>query len=184
MPKLDNISHSIKLPDGVSATIDGHNVTVVKDGKSLTREFRHPRVEVRDSVDGVEVFTNLPRRKEKALAGTWAAHLNNMVRGIDSGFKYKLKAVYSHFPMTIKVQGNEMTITNLFGEKVPRVAALPWSPADVEVKVANKTDVTVIGADREKVGQTAANIERACRIKKRDRRVFQDGIYIVSKGNE
>ena len=184
MPKLDKISHSIKLPDGVSATIDGHNVTVVKDGKSLTREFRHPRVEVRDSVDGVEVFTNLPRRKEKALAGTWAAHLNNMVRGIDSGFKYKLKAVYSHFPMTIKVQGNEMTITNLFGEKVPRVAALPWSPAEVEVKVANKTDVTVIGADREKVGQTAANIERACRIKKRDRRVFQDGIYIVSKGNE
>jgi large subunit ribosomal protein L6 len=130
------------------------------------------------------VFTNLPRRKEKALAGTWAAHLNNMVRGIDSGFEYKLKAVYSHFPMTIKVQGNEMTITNLFGEKVPRVAALPWSPSEVEVKVANKTDVTVIGADREKVGQTAANIERACRIKKRDRRVFQDGIYIVSKGNE
>ena len=109
MPKLDMISHSIKLPDGVSATIDGHNVTVAKDGKSLTREFRHPRVEVRDSADGVEVFVNLPRRKEKALAGTWAAHLNNMVRGIDSGFEYKLKAVYSHFPMTIKVQGNEMT---------------------------------------------------------------------------
>ena len=130
------------------------------------------------------MFVNLPRRREKALAGTWAAHLKNMVRGIDSGFEYKLKAVYSHFPMTIKVQGNEMTITNLFGEKVPRVAALPWSPAEVEVKVANKTDVTVIGADREKVGQTAANIERACRIKKRDRRVFQDGIYIVSKGNE
>ena len=184
MPKLDKISHSIKLPEGVSATIDGHNVTVAKDGKSLPREFRHPSVEVRDSADGMEVFVNLPRRKEKALAGTWAAHLNNMVRGVDSGFEYKLKAVYSHFPMTIKVQGNEMTITNLFGEKVPRVAALPWSPADVEVKVANKTDVTVIGADREKVGQTAANIERACRIKKRDRRVFQDGIYIVSKGNE
>ena len=158
--------------------------TVAKDGKSITREFRHPRIEVRDSTDGMEVFCNLPRRKEKALAGTWAAHLTNMVRGIDSGFEYKLKAVYSHFPMTIKVQGNEMTITNLFGEKVPRVAALPWSPGEVEVKVANKTDITVIGADREKVGQTAANIERACRIKKRDRRVFQDGIYIVSKGNE
>ena len=109
-------------------------------------------------------FCNLPRRKEKALAGTWAAHLNNMARGLNSGFEYKLKAVYSHFPMTIKVQGNEMTITNLFGEKVPRVAALPWSPADV--------------------GQTAANIERSCHIKKRDRRVFQDGIYIVSKGDQ
>ena len=178
------ISHSINIPECVTATIAGHDVTLAKDGKSLTREFRHPRIEVRDSSDGIEVFCNLPRRKEKALAGTWAAHLNNMARGVDSGFKYKLKAVYSHFPMTIKVQGNEMTITNLFGEKVPRVAPLPWSPAEVEVKVSNKTDITVSGTDREKVGQTAANIERACRIKKRDRRVFQDGIYIVSKGNE
>ena len=50
------------------------------------------------------------------------------------------------------------------------------------MRVENKTDVVVKGADREKVGQTAANIERACRIKKRDRRVFQDGVYIVSKG--
>jgi|TARA_B100000287_G_scaffold354772_1_gene345143 large subunit ribosomal protein L6 len=184
MPKLDMITHSINLPDGVTANISGNDVTISKDGKSLTREFRHPRIDVRDSSDGIEVFCNLPRRKEKALAGTWAAHLNNMARGVDSGFEYKLKAVYSHFPMTIKVQGNEMTITNLFGEKVPRVAALPWSPAEVEVKVSNKTEITVSGADREKVGQTAANIERACRIKKRDRRIFQDGIYIVSKGNE
>jgi len=184
MPKLDKISHTIDLPEGVSATLAGHDVTLAKDGKSLTREFRHPRLEVRDSSEGIEVFCNLPRRKEKALAGTWAAHLNNMARGLDSGFEYKLKAVYSHFPMTIKVQGNEMTITNLFGEKVPRVAALPWSPGDVEVKVSNKTEVTVTGADREKVGQTAANIERACHIKKRDRRVFQDGIYIVSKGDQ
>ena len=182
MPKLDMISHSINIPEGVTATIAGHDVTLAKDGKSLTREFRHPRIEVRDSSDGIEVFCNLPRRKEKALAGTWAAHLNNMARGVDSGFKYKLKAVYSHFPMTIKVQGNEMPITNLFGEKVPRVAPLPCSPAEVEVKVSHKTDITVSGTDREKVGQTAANIERACRIKKRDRRVFQDGIYVISKG--
>jgi len=184
MPKLDMISHKINIPEGVAVTLTGNDVTFVKDGKSLTREFRHPRLEVRNSTEGLEVFCNLPRRKEKALAGTWAAHLNNMARGLDSGFEYKLKAVYSHFPMTLKVQGNEMIITNLFGEKVPRVAALPWSPADVEVKVQNKTEVTVSGADREKVGQTAANIERSCHIKKRDRRVFQDGIYIISKGNE
>tara|TARA_Y100001970_G_scaffold117242_1_gene145834 strand:- start:5720 stop:6283 length:564 start_codon:yes stop_codon:yes gene_type:complete len=187
MPKLDHISHPINLPDGVSATISGNDVTLAKDGKSLTREFRHPRLEVRDSSGGIEVFCDLPRRKEKALAGTWAAHLNNMARGVDSGFTYKLRAVYSHFPMTIKVQGNEMTITNLFGEKVPRIAKLPWGSGDndeVQVKVSNKTEITVSGADREKVGQTAANIERACHIKKRDRRVFQDGIYIWSKGEE
>ena len=182
MPKLDHISHSIALPEGASASIAGDVITVSKDGQSLSREFRHHKVEVRTVNGDLEVFVNLPRRSDKALAGTWAAHLRNMVLGIDEGFEYRLKAVFSHFPMSLKVDGKQMIINNLFGEKVPRVAKLPWSPAEVEVRVENKTDVVVRGADREKVGQTAANIERACRIKKRDRRVFQDGIYIVSKG--
>jgi len=182
MPKLDHISHSIALPEGASASIAGDVITVSKDGQSLSREFRHHKVEVRAVNGDLEVFVNLPRRSDKALAGTWAAHLRNMALGIDEGFEYRLKAVFSHFPMNLKVDGKQMIINNLFGEKVPRVAKLPWSPAEVEVRVENKTDVVVRGADREKVGQTAANIERACRIKKRDRRVFQDGIYIVSKG--
>ncbi|MCH2267776.1 MAG: 50S ribosomal protein L6 [Candidatus Poseidoniales archaeon] len=182
MPKLDHISHSIALPEGASASIDDDVVTISKDGESLSREFRHHRVEIRSAEGGLEVFVNLPRRSDKALAGTWAAHLRNMARGVDEGFEYRLKAVFSHFPMNLKVEGKQFTISNLFGEKVPRVAKLPWSPAEVEVRVENKTDVVVKGADREKVGQTAANIERACRITKRDRRVFQDGVYIVSKG--
>ncbi len=182
MPKLDHISHSIALPEGASASVAGDVITVSKDGQSLSREFRHHKVEVRAVNGDLEVFVNLPRRSDKALAGTWAAHLRNMALGIDEGFEYRLKAVFSHFPMSLKVDGKQMIINNLFGEKVPRVAKLPWSPAEVEVRVENKTDVMVRGADREKVGQTAANIERACRIKNRDRRVFQDGIYIVSKG--
>ena len=182
MPKLDHISHSIALPEGASASIAGDVITVSKDGQSLSREFRHHKVEVRAVNGDLEVFVNLPRRSDKALAGTWAAHLRNMVLGIDEGFEYRLKAVFSHFPMSLKVEGKQLTINNLFGEKVPRVAKLPWSPDEVKVQVKNKTDVVVSGANREKVGQTAANIERACRIKKRDRRVFQDGIYIVSKG--
>ena len=182
MPKLDHISHSIALPEGASASIDDDVVTISKDGESLSREFRHHRVEIRSAEGGLEVFVNLPRRSDKALAGTWAAHLRNMARGVDEGFEYRLKAVFSHFPMNLKVEGKQFTISNLFGEKVPRVAKLPWSPAEVEVRVEHKTDVVVKGADREKVGQTAANIESACRITKRDRRGFQDGVYIVSKG--
>ena len=184
MPLLDNITHNIELPEGVSANIDGDDVTLSKNGSSISRTFRNSRISI-ISVDGkIQVFCDLPRRKHKALAGTWAAHLKNMVRGINSGFEYRLKAVYSHFPMTLKVDGNIMTITNLFGEKVPRSANLPWTPSEVQVRVENKVDVIVTCADREKVGQTAANIERACKIRKRDRRVFQDGIYIVSKDGE
>ena len=182
MPKLDQIIHNIELSEGSGVSIDGNNVTISNEGKSITREFRHPKVSVQGASSSIKVICDLPRRADKAIAGTWAAHLRNMAKGVEEGFEYKLQAVYSHFPMSLKVEGNKMIINNLFGEKVPRVAKLPWSPSDVEVKVENKTDVTVKGADREKVGQTAANIERACKIKKRDRRVFQDGIYIVSKG--
>ena len=176
------MSHDIELPDGVSASIDGDKVTLSKDSDSLSRTFAHNRVSVKQSDGALQVFCSLPRRSEKAIAGTWAAHLRNMTKGLEEGFEYRLKAVFSHFPMSLKVEGNKFTITNMLGEKVPRVAALPWTPADVQVKIENKSDVVVAGADREKVGQTAANIERACKVKKRDPRVFQDGIYIISKG--
>jgi large subunit ribosomal protein L6 len=95
MPKLDHIAHKISFGEGVSATIDGISVTVSKGSSTLTREFLHPRVVVKQTDEGLEVFCDLPRRAEKALAGTWAAHLRNMVHGVDAGFEYKLKAVYS-----------------------------------------------------------------------------------------
>jgi len=181
MVKMDSVTLRVEIPDGVTATKSDGSVSISNDGKSVTREFVHKTVSI-SQVDGaLVVFCNLPRRKERALAGTWAAHLKNMVHGVTEGFEYRLKVVYSHFPMTIKVDGDRFIINNLFGEKVPRRAALPWSPVDVQVKVENKIDVIVTGSDKEKVGQTSANIERACRIRGRDRRVFQDGIYIVSK---
>ena len=182
MPRVANVSHTIALTEGMGASVDGNAVTLTKDGNSLSREFTHNSVSLRQVDDGIEVYCNLPRRSEKAIAGTWAAHLRNMVQGLEEGFEYRLKAVFSHFPMTLKVDGNKFTITNMLGEKVPRVAKLPWTPSEVQVKIEGKSDIIVSGADREKVGQSAANIEKACKVKKRDPRVFQDGIYITSKG--
>ena len=124
------------------------------------------------------VRVDVPRRKERALAGTWNAHLNNMVKGVTDGFTYTLKALYSHFPMTLAVQGNQLIVNNYFGERVPRSANIL---AGVDVKVQNKTEIVVSGIDKEAVGQTAANIERSTTVKKRDRRVFQDGIYLIEK---
>ena len=181
MVKLDHIKHTIEPADGVGCAISDGMLTLSKDGKSISREFIHSRVSVSITDGNVVVFCDLPRRKERALAGTWGAHIRNMNKGISEGFEYRLKAVYSHFPMTLKVEGSVLKINNLFGERVPRKAELPWTPAEVTVKVENKTEVVVSGVDKEKVGQTSANIERACRIRGRDRRVFQDGVYIVEK---
>ena len=180
MAKLAFIEHKIVLSEGVSASISGDVVTLSGPNGTLSREFIHPKTTIEESDGGLLVRCDIPRRKEAAITGTWAAHLRNMNKGASVGFTYKLKAVYSHFPMSLKVEGNRFLVKNYFGEKVPRQAKLPW-PSEVTVKVKGKTEVTVTGADREKVGQTAANIERSCTIKKRDRRIFQDGIYLVEK---
>ena len=182
MPRVATVSHKITLPDGMGASMEGNTLTLSKDGNTLSRDFIHNSVSVSHVDGGIEVFCKLPRRSEKAIAGTWGAHVRNMVKGLDEGFEYRLKAVFSHFPMTLKVEGNKFTITNMLGEKVPRVAKLPWTPAEVQVKIEGKSDIIITGADREKVGQSAANIEKACKVKKRDPRVFQDGVYITSKG--
>ena len=56
MVKLDKIAHHITLPDGVSASLDGDNVTIAKEGTSVSREFRHPRLDVKQVDGGLEVF--------------------------------------------------------------------------------------------------------------------------------
>ena len=100
-----------------------------------------------------------------------------MFKGANEGFEYKLKILYSHFPMKVDVKEDNLVVDNFLGEKHSRKAKLIQG---VEVKI-NGQDVNVTGIDKEKVSQTAANIEQATRIKNLDPRVFQDGIYITEK---
>ncbi|RAH16692.1 MAG: 50S ribosomal protein L6 [Methanobacteriota archaeon] len=184
MAVIDRIIHDISLNEGVKAQLsDGGIVTITGEKGAISRKFVHSKVIISSDSDSLTVSCDLPRKKDKAICGTWAAHLRNMNKGVSEGFTYKMKAVYSHFPMTMKVDhGNgKFIVNNYFGEKVPREANLPWPENEVKVEVKNKTEVIIAGIDKEKVGQTTANIERCCTVKKRDRRVFQDGIYLVEK---
>ena len=116
-------------------------------------------------------------KKDKKLIKTTAAHIRNMISGLEKRFVYKLQICSVHFPMNVSVSGNEVIIKNFLGERKERKAKiLPG----VEVKVEGDT-VIVESCDKEKAGQTAANIEQATKIKKRDRRIFQDGIFIIEK---
>ena len=178
MVKIDRVERVVEIPEEVTASIEGNTVTITGPKGSLSREFVSSRHEILQEGGAIIVRVDIPRRKESALAGTWQAHMNNMVKGVTEGFKYTLKALYSHFPMTLAVKGNQFVVNNYFGERVPRHANIL---SGVEVKVQNKTEVLVTGIDKEAVGQTAANIERSTTVKKRDRRVFQDGIYLIDK---
>ena len=179
MVKIDRIEHSVTIPEGVTASLSEDGVVSIQGPKgNLSRQFTNSNLDLFQEGGALIVRTDMPRRKTKALAGTWNAHLNNMVKGVTDGFTYNLKAVYSHFPMTMSVKGNVFVVNNYFGERVPRNAAIL---SGVEVKVNNKVEVVVSGIDKENVGQTAANIEKCATVKNRDRRVFQDGIYLINK---
>jgi large subunit ribosomal protein L6 len=98
---------------------------------------------------------------------------------VTEGWEYNMEVFYSHFPMQVKVEGDEVVISNFLGEKSPRRTAVR---GDTEVEVDGE-EVTLTGSDIEAVGQTAADIEQLTRVKDKDTRVFQDGVYITSKPN-
>jgi len=168
----------IEIPEGVNINIENGVVSVEGPKGKLHRKLYHPKIEIKKEENKIIVRAELPRRKEKALVGTFAGHIKNMIKGVTEGFTYKMKIVYSHFPIKASVKGNEFIIENFLGEKSPRKAKLFGN-----VKVTVKgSDVIIEGINREEVGQTAANIEAATKVRDKDVRVFQDGIYIVSKG--
>ncbi len=179
MPKIVHIVEEVEIPENVKVKIEGLKVEVKGPKGSLVRDFSHARdIQIYKKDNKVIVETFFANRKKKALVGSIAAHINNMIKGVTKGFTYKLKIVYSHFPISVKVVGKEVIIENFLGEKAPRKAKIIGDDVKVTVK---GDDIIVEGIDIEHVGQTAANIELATKIKGYDPRVFMDGIYIYER---
>lgn len=168
---------SIEIPEEVDVKVEGRVVMVKGEKGTLTRDFSHAPVSVQLEEDVIKIRANWPRKREVALVGTICSHIQNMMIGVTKGFTYKLKIVFSHFPISVKVREKTVTIENFTGERSPRIAKIMG-----DAKVMPKgDDVTVQGINIEDVSQTAANIERATKIKKKDPRVFLDGIYTYER---
>lgn len=182
MAKAVYVSERVKIPEGVEVEVEGFKVRVKGPKGVLERDFSHARnVLIRKEGNEVIVEAYFAPRRVKALVGTIAAHIRNMITGVTKGFRYKLKIIYSHFPVTVIVdeENKIIRIKNFLGEKADRIAKIVGD--DVKVRVEGE-DVIVEGIDIEHVGQTAANIELATKVKDKDRRVFVDGIYIYERG--
>jgi large subunit ribosomal protein L6 len=182
MPTSIRIEKETEILDGVKVELKGNEILVTGGEEALSMDFQHPRIEVSVEKQRVLVTCDYPSKEEEALMGTIKSHIRNMITGVTEGFEYKMKIVYSHFPIKASVQEDkrEFMIENFLGERSPRIA-----------KIVGRTNITIngdevilTGPDIQHVGQSAANIEQVTMIKGFDPRVFQDGIYITQKRRE
>jgi len=168
----------IEIPEGVEFSLDGHTI-IAKGPKGETkRNIYDPDISVELAQGKVVLKPKRLKKPQKKRMGTIAAHIKNMIKGVTQGILYKLKICSGHFPMSVQVRGQEFVVSNFIGEKFPRVLKLKYDDVKVEV---NGDIVEVSGVDKERVAQTAADIEMLLKRTEYDKRIYQDGIYIIEK---
>ena len=172
MPRVE-----IEIPDEVTAELDHLDLTVEGPEGSVTRRLWYPDVNVEVTDGSVVIESDENDAKTNATLGTFESHVRNMFHGVNTEWEYKMEVFYSHFPMQVRSEGDEVVIENFLGEKAPRRAAIH---GDTTVEVDDE-ELYLRGPDIEDVGQTAADIEQLTRVPGKDTRVFQDGVYITEK---
>ena len=168
----------VEAPASVKVTKEG-NVIAVK-GKLGTIKKDFTKLPATITVEGNKV-TIKPygkRKRDLAVTNTARSIINSMIKGVEKGYTYKLKVIFAHFPISVKVKGKQVHVENFFGERAARIATIIGE--NTKVNIAGE-DVLIQGPSLEDVSQTAANIELSTKIKDKDQRVFLDGLYVYSR---
>ena len=172
-----NYIKEIEIPEDVEVNKEGNKLIVKGLEGENSRELKLGKANFEIKGRKIILFHKKATKKEKKLINTNGAHIQNMIKGVKEKFEYKLKICFSHFPFTLKIDNGRAIVKNFLGEKVERVTNVL---KEVEINV-DKEIITVKSIDKEKAGQTAAKLEILTKIRGRDKRVFQDGIYIINK---
>ena len=185
MAKTVKISEEIIIPSDVEIELKGYKISLKGKKGSVSKDFsfekRMDMALVQDGSDKkITINALFPKNKTVATIYTIINHIKNMIKGVQEEYTYKMKIVYSHFPITVvapKKGSNKILINNFIGERGSRITT---SIGVVKIKT-NKEEVIVSGCNKEDVAQTCANIQIRCKIKSHDKRVFKDGVYVYSK---
>lgn len=177
----EQLERLVDVTEGVTVTVDANSNVVAKGPKGeVTKSLRNPRIAYVVEGNQVKITSISSTKMDKKLINTMTAHVKNLIKGASEGFTYELKICSGHFPMTVAVKGDTLEVKNLFGEAVPRKLKLKEG-----AKVTVKGDqIEVTGNNIEIVGQVSADIEKLTKRAGFDRRIFQDGIYIVNKNGK
>ena len=178
MSTKDKNETELPVPENVSVKKQGHHVVVTGRKGTIIKDFHKLPALIDVSDRTITIRPAGKRKRDLAITNTAKSIINNMLTGVDKGFRYKLKIVFAHFPISVKVRGREVYVENFFGERSARISHIVGDATKVNI---SGDDVIVKGPSLEEVSQTAANIESSTRVKGKDQRVFLDGLYIYSR---
>lgn len=179
MIKQTTSKTTLEIPNNVKVHVNDKQLFVKGPLGEIKRDFSHTDSSIIIILENRRIIIEAfwPNKKTAATIGTINSHIKNMITGVLKGFTVKLTIVFSHFPISVNVQDDRVIIENFHGERLPRKASI-FGRANVKIDGDN---IIIQGIDLEHVTQTAANIQQATQIKKKDPRVFLDGIYVFEK---
>jgi large subunit ribosomal protein L6 len=169
--------HEVVLPEGVTGSVSGRVLTIKGPLGTARKNFERIHVDMNVQGNKVAITPFTEKKRDTVSSNTVSSLVRNMVTGVTKGYTYKMKVVFAHFPVTVKVKGDTVNVENFVGERSPRVTKII---GDCKVDVQGD-DIIIKGVSLEDVGQTASNIEQSTKIKRKDQRIFLDGIYVYEK---
>lgn len=142
----------VTIPSGVEVDIKGSAISV-KGPKGALSLSAHPAVQVDRDGDDLKVFTKNGGQQAVAMAGTMRALVANMVSGVSQGFEKRLSIVGVGY--RAQAQGGKLNLALGFSHPVEYQV-----PTGIEVETPSQTEIVIRGADKQQVGQVAAEIRQ------------------------
>merc|ERR1712173_32291 len=173
------------IPDGVDVSVKARVVTVKGARGTLDRSFRHLAIDIfMPDKQTVTVEKHFGKRKELAAVRTVCSIIQNAITGVMRGYKYKMRAVYAHFPINcaISENGTLVEVRNFLGEKYIRKVRM-HDGVVCENSKEQKDELIITGNSIEDVSQSVALIQQSTTVKNKDIRKFLDGLYVSEKGH-
>jgi len=175
--QIEKSAIEIQIPDDVKVNLKGSMLHVQGPLGKVYKNFKKIPVIIEINDDKIHLRRTGERKKYQAILNTAKSLIQTLCTGVVDGFTIKMKIVYSHFPVTVKVEGKKVLIKNFQGERAPRISMIK---GDTKI-VVKGDDVIITGPVLTDVSQTAANIQLKSKVKNKDHRVFLDGIYKFSQ---
>lgn len=175
--KVDYFEDVINITKNITIKQNKSHLYITGPLGSTSKNFRRVPISFSLNKNELRIKTINNKKKDYAILHTVKSIIKNLFEGLIAGYTIKMKVVYSHFPISIKIKNNKIHVENFIGERHPRIIQIH---GNTNAKIVSG-DIVLTGNVLTDITQTAADLQLKTKIKNKDPRVFLDGIFIYSQ---